>query len=302
MTATGFAKICCVYSGLAFGLYWIPLRALEAAGFSGAWAVLAIHGLSTLIVLPVLVVRRRAFALHRLRFHLCCAAIGLAFALYAGAFLYTEVIHVIALFYLMPIWGFVMARIVIKETITPVRWLSMLLGLGGLLILYSLEGGLPIPKNAGDWMALSAGIVWAGGALMLLMGEDNAVDYTIGFLFWSSIAALTIAFVATTAGVSSAPAWGNLWSQLVWILPFVVVILIPLAYATVFGPTRLNPGIAGLLFMTEISVGTVSAALFAGEPFGLREMAGVTLITLAGIAEPIVILRRSSAAARSSMQ
>ena len=51
--------------------------------------------------------------------------------------------------------------------------------------------------------------------------------------------------------------------------------------------TQLNPGVVGLLFMTEISVGTTTAALFAGEPFGLREITGVILITLAGISEPI---------------
>ncbi len=37
--------------------------------------------------------------------------------------------------------------------------------------------------------------------------------------------------------------------------------------------------------MTEISVGTVTATIWAGEPFGMRELIGVTLITLAGLSE-----------------
>ncbi len=49
----------------------------------------------------------------------------------------------------------------------------------------------------------------------------------------------------------------------------------------------LNPGIVGLLFMTEISVGTVTAALWAGEPFGAREVIGILLISGAGLAESL---------------
>ena len=60
----------------------------------------------------------------------------------------------------------------------------------------------------------------------------------------------------------------------------------------------LNPGIVGLLFMTEISIGTATAAIWAGEPFGMREIAGVLLISMAGVFEPLVaLLRRPGPAA-----
>ena len=44
--------------------------------------------------------------------------------------------------------------------------------------------------------------------------------------------------------------------------------------------------------MTEISVGTATAALWAGEPFGGREILGVVLITAAGLAESLRDLAR----------
>ncbi len=58
-------------------------------------------------------------------------------------------------------------------------------------------------------------------------------------------------------------------------------------YATMWATPKLNPAVVGLLFMTEISVGAVTAALWAGEPFGARELAGVVLITAAGILESV---------------
>jgi drug/metabolite transporter (DMT)-like permease len=39
--------------------------------------------------------------------------------------------------------------------------------------------------------------------------------------------------------------------------------------------------------MTEISVGTATAAIWAGEPFGAREIAGVVLISAAGLVESL---------------
>ena len=43
--------------------------------------------------------------------------------------------------------------------------------------------------------------------------------------------------------------------------------------------------------MTEISVATVTAAIWAGEPFGLREIVGVVLISSAGLAESLPLPR-----------
>ncbi len=54
-----------------------------------------------------------------------------------------------------------------------------------------------------------------------------------------------------------------------------------------WGAPKLNPAVVGLLFMTEISVGAVTAALWSGETFGLQEIVGVVLISAAGVAESL---------------
>jgi drug/metabolite transporter (DMT)-like permease len=66
-----------------------------------------------------------------------------------------------------------------------------------------------------------------------------------------------------------------------------LVIVVSGVYATMWGAPRLNPAVVGLLFMTEISVGAVTAAIWAGEPFGFREIVGVVLISAAGVTESI---------------
>jgi len=42
------------------------------------------------------------------------------------------------------------------------------------------------------------------------------------------------------------------------------------------------------LILSEIVIGTISAALWAGEPFGWREATGCTLVILAGLSEVVL--------------
>ncbi len=281
------AKLASIYAGLVFGIYWIPLRALGDAGFSGVWSPVMLNAFPLTFVCPLLIYRWRAFVPGRLRFHIGGLLAGLAFVLYANSFMYTEVIRSILLFYLMPIWGFLLARFVANEVITPVRWLSMALGLGGLLIIFGVDVGLPFPRNIGDWMALGSGLVWAVASLMMLTDNEDAINYGLAFFLWGTLGAALMAYVASIHGLATTPNLSMVAPVLPWLIPLAILVVIPAGFAAVYGPTQLNPGVAGLLFMTEISVATVTAALFAGEPFGIRELLGIILISLAGLAEPL---------------
>ena len=82
-------------------------------------------------------------------------------------------------------------------------------------------------------------------------------------------------------------------SVLYWMIPVAVILIIPPAFALMWGASVISPGLIGILFMTEVSVGAVTAAIWAGEPFGLREALGVVVITTAGALEPIYSLLKS---------
>ncbi len=281
------AKFAAVYAGLVFGIYWIPLRALDSAGFPGLWATFVFNAVPLALIAPVAVFRWRAIARGCLHFHCCGFLLGLALVLYSSSFLYTEVVRAILLFYLMPVWGFLLARVVEGELITPVRWISMAFGLAGMLVILGIDAGIPLPRNPGDWMALIGGMVWALAALMLMTDKRNTViDYSVLFFFWATVIAGLLALLATAQNQLAEADWPAIFSIVWWVILLSLIVLIPTALATVFGPRHLNPGIVGLLFMTEISVTVISAAILAGEPFGTREILGVILITLAGLAEP----------------
>jgi drug/metabolite transporter (DMT)-like permease len=280
------AKAASAYAGLVFGIYWIPLRALELAGFPGIWAGVALNLLPCLLVLPAIVLRARRLAAQDWHFHCGTLLLGLAYALYASAFLFTQVINVIVLYYLLPLWGFLLARLFTGERITLVRWLSMALGFLGILVILGPEQGIPLPKAAGDWMALASGFLWAAGSLLLLIDEQStAFDCGIAFIFWGTVCAAAMAIVAMGTGGLPPSILSIDPVLLSWLVPVALLIVVPAGFATVYGPMVLNPGVVGLLFMTEISVGTITAAVLTDEPFGIAQVLGIAFVSTAGLLE-----------------
>ena len=121
VSRTTWAKLACLYSGAIWGVYWIPLRAMEAEGLSGVWATVLFFGLSLTLLLPAVVWRLGKLARGGLAMHFGALAASVAFVSYANALIYTEVIRTMVLFYLTPVWGFLLARFFLGEPITLVR-------------------------------------------------------------------------------------------------------------------------------------------------------------------------------------
>lgn len=281
------AKFASLYAGLAYGLYWIPLRALEEQGLSDVLPALVFNLVPMILILPLIVWRWPQIRKAPLHFHLTGVIVGLSLVGYTNAFLYTDVVRVLILFYLTPIWGFLLARIFLGDLITPIRWLSILLGIGGMLTIFGIDAGIPLPDNVGDWIALGAGIFWAIASLMMLMGKQSPIDYALWFFLWNGLAAIMVSIVFFAQDSATLPDISAFIAVLPWMIPLAAILIIPAGFAVIYGPTQLNPGIAGILFMVEIGVGTITASIMTEEAFGLRELLGVLMITLAALIEPL---------------
>jgi drug/metabolite transporter (DMT)-like permease len=135
-------------------------------------------------------------------------------------------------------------------------------------------------------MALISGLGWAVAAVLLRKDDGSrSMEISAVYFFYGVIAAIIIA-ITPVAGEIEPPDWSTIIDILPWSIP-IALLVITGAYAVFWGAPHLNPGVVGLLMMTEISVGVVTAAIWANEPFGMRELVGVILITLAGLSEII---------------
>ncbi len=293
------ARFACLFAGALWGLFWIPLRAIADAGIYGLWAPLVWFGVPTCCLFPVIIWRWRQIVAGGWSLQITAFTAGLALTLYTFSFIHTEVVRAMLLFYLTPVWSTILARLILGDTITGLRLLAMSLAIAGMLIIFGLGINFPIPKNIGDWLGLASGIVWAIAAVRLRQSDKYAaIDLTCGFFGWSMFVALITCLALVPEAVPSA---ADIIPLLYWMVPIIVLLVLPGAFASLWGPKFLNPGLVGLLFMTEIIFGSISAALFAGEPFGGREISGILLIASASLLEPVAdILRARRAANRFS--
>ncbi len=287
----GLARSACLVGGAVWGGYWIPLRGLDASGFSGVLAAGVIHVIPALMLLPLMLIRHKSLRQGGIGLQATGAAMGLAILLYSTAFLYTDVVRAILLYYLTPVWGTLFARLWLAEKITLDRVFGIALGIAGMLIIFNIDQGLPLPRNLGDWMALGSGIIWALAATLTRRYPDQpAVDVVSSWFVWASgLAILVMFFLQGTVSIPPPVAFS---SVLPWLAPLSLLLVLPVYLAITWGLPQLNPGTSGLLFMTEISVGTLTAAWLTSEIIGPREIIGIILITLAGLAEVLLPIAR----------
>lgn len=295
MKTETLAKLACAYSGLVWGLFWIPIRTLREAGIEGLWATLIFYAIPFILVLPLLFWRWRETRAAGWWLHAMSSVAAVSLVLYSVSMLYTDVVRAMLLFYLTPLWSTLLARFILGEPITPLRWLAMAIAVIGMLVIFRIDAGFPWPRNTGDWVALASGFLWSVASILLRIdrGTHPLELFTQNFI-WSGLCAVILLLVLRP-DVSAAPPLSTYLAQLPWLVPTIIVVVMTGVYASMWGVPKLDPGLVGLLFMTEISVGAITAALWSGDPFGLREVIGIILISGAGILESAVELWRGRA-------
>jgi drug/metabolite transporter (DMT)-like permease len=279
------AKLMVAYSGLAWGLFWIPLRTLENAGIDRIWAIVIFNGLPFALALPFIIARWRRLMNGGSTFWLLAITMGSTQVLYSLSLLNTNIVDAIVLFYLNPIWAMLLARIFLGERLTVIRWLAIAIAFIGMAVVLNTGFLLPFPRNIGDWLAVAGGVAWAC-SIILLKVQKGAEPLDLSLQNFIGTALLLIPFMFLVEW-TAVPALSLFANQLWWLIPFIVLVFMTGVYASMWAVPLLPPAIVGLLYMTEISSGAISAALLSGEAFGWRQAAGITLITLAGSFESI---------------
>ena len=286
------AKYACLYAGAVWGLFWIPLRELEDAGFHGLWITVVYFLIPALCLVPVTIWRWKYVKRGGFQLQLTAIISGGALLLYSTSIVYTDVVRAILLFYLTPVWGTILGRIFLGDKISTPRIIAMILAIIGMLTIFGLGAKFPIPQNLGDWLGLCSGFMWAIAMVLIQKNKNHStIELTVGFFQWSLILSL---FAAVLLSPESLPSFHKIVPVIPLMLTFMVLLILPGTYASLWGPKYLSPGVVGLLFMTEIVVGAISVAILAGEPFGIREITGVLFIAGASMLEPLLQLRNAS--------
>ena len=277
------AAIAVALCGAIWGLFWLPLHWLEGRGVGGGWTSFVFNLVSMLAPLPFL--WRRGAWDGFWRQAPAGFLLGTAFSMYSVSLVMTDVLHAILLFYLTPVWSTLAARVIFGTRLTGARIVSIACGAAGMALILGVTEGLPLPRNAGDWVALVSGMLWAAGTMHSFARPAPGIAVPVfTFSLGGLVASGVILALGAAAGMPMAQP-GPIWTALPLIIAAALVFFVPPNFLVLWAAQRLDSGRVGILLTTEVLIGALSAGFLSGQPFGIPEIAGTAFIISAGLVE-----------------
>ena len=266
---------------LVWGLIWYPYRVLQDAGVGGPLATLLTYVFAMLwgsFMLPRVWRERSRFGGWMV---LLVVSSGWANLGYVLGMLHGEVMRVLLLFYLAPLWTILFSSWLLGERLNRYGVLVIMLSMGGALImLWRPEMGLPLPGSFSEWLGLSAGMAFAFSNVVSRRASHLSVE-TKSFGMWlgTAVFALPIQFWIGEGGASLFNLPAQFWTMLV----LMGLVICTTAFAVQFGVSHLAANRAVVLFLFELVVAAITSYILAGEVMLLRDWIGATLIVSASL-------------------
>lgn len=278
-----FAVFGLLFGATMWGIIWYPYRLLADAGVSGFSSTFYTYAIAALFT-------SLAFSRHwRALFSPPKGVIGLALAAgftnlcYVVAMIDGEVMRVMLLFYLCPIWTLLLAHFWLKER-ADIKDVAMILVslLGASIMLYdaSQPYNLPLPQSKSDWLGLLAGM---GFALTNVITRKSAhlTIYAKTFAVWYGVS--IVSFIGILLFGQDVKIPDVLTAVEGWIILVVGLTLIINTCAVQYGVTHVPATRASIIFLFELVVAAIAAYYLAGEVMTINGWIGGAFIVSAAI-------------------
>ena len=259
-----------------WGVVWYPMRLLDAGGLPGIWLTLILYATALLASLPRTYAAVGEFARCPWGLSLLMLAAGWTNIAFVEAVLEGNILRVLLLFYLSPLWATLMGRVVLHERISRLALLSLLVAMGGaLLMLWDPRLGAFLPQGRADWMALSSGFAFALSNVIVRKTQEVSIAAK-ALAVWAGVvvvAAAMIAAFALPAPQAAAPVFaGALALGLFGILAMTVLVQ--------YGVTHMPVHRSAVIALVELVAGAISQQLLTDEVVSMGEWVGGALIIL----------------------
>ena len=270
-----------------WGLFWIPQRALEAGGLTGGWATISQMVIPFAMLLPISLWRLYKGQSFGLEYPLIGLLCGGGIACYANSFLLTDVVRALILFYITPVWTTIFEIVFLRQIPRFYRYITLVLALSGVWIVFGQEGVIPLPQNSGDWIALLGGILIAASAVRMEIKKPEGIyPILFSFFFYGGLFTLIQSYFLSDY-LGDAPSIESWVAMMPWLILIAILFHIPTNVVILGAPSRIGAGIFSIIILFEIVVGTFSAAVLTDELIGWREILGSSFIIFAGLTEII---------------
>ena len=260
-----------------WGLIWYPYRVLEGMGVSAALGATLTYFVAWLIGLPLLRGPLAGVRPNRMLLLIALVAGGCNLG-YVLATVHGEVMRVLLLFYLAPLWTVLLARLLLNEKVSLAGTAVIALSLAGAVVmLWQPRLGLPLPGSGAEWLGLVAGFLFAFANVLIRKARDLTIEAKSMAVFAGVVAVGLCVLPLEPAPLALPTATG-------WLLVGVSgLVLLATNLFVQYGLTHTTANRAIVIFLFELVVAAFASWLLAGEAMTAKEWIGGAMIVAASL-------------------
>lgn len=266
-----------LFSSSLWGVIWYPLRWLDEAGMSAVWSSLVMYLAAGALALPFIFKQDIFKAGNRQDLLFLAIAAGITNVAFLVALTEGEVMRVMLLFYLSPIWSVLLSRWWLKEQLSSSAIAMLGIAMtGSVVMLWDTSVGWPWPHGLADGLALIAGIAFSVNNVLARKLANVSMAAKTGVIWWGVVIASILVLVWQQTPMPAVTM--NVWivAGLVGILGIVVMTV-----TVLYGIARMPIYHSSVIMLFELVVAAFAAWALTSEVMSLQEWLGGALIMIA---------------------
>lgn len=270
-----------LFNAFVWGVSWWPFRLLQQQGLHPLWITALVYGVSVAVISAW-----RPSAWGELRRHpglwMIALAAGTTNATFNWGVTVGDVVRVVLMFYLMPVWAVLLARWLLHEALDARALLRVGLALAGAAVVLWPRGGAGLAAGAPEALGLVGGFTFAlNNVLLRRAHRRSGPSRSLAMFLGGAVVAGAAAAMLAAGGRVEWPAW----PEARWIGLALGLALAFLAsnHALQYGATRLSASATAVIMLTEVLFAALSAAWLGAARFTAPLLAGGALIVAAAL-------------------
>ncbi len=276
-----------LFSASMWGLIWYPLRLLDQAGMDAVWSSLVMYLAAAVLAVPVLFRQYKLIPQHFWQLMALAVAAGVTNVAFVVALIEGEVMRVMLLFYLSPLWTVIIGRWWLGERLSRAAMLMFAVAMSGsLVMLWNPQIGWPWPHGLADWLALIGSIAFSINNVLARKLAKVSMGVKTGVVWWGVVVVSLLVLIWQQIPVPNVElvVWGGAW-MLGWLG------IVAMTIAVLYGVARMPVYRSAVIMLFELVVAALAAWWLTDEAMSLQEWLGGILIIVAayGVAKAAVL-------------
>jgi drug/metabolite transporter (DMT)-like permease len=273
-------------NAFVWGVSWWPFRHLQAMGLHPLWATTLVYVLSAVVIIAWRPESLRQVATQPALW-LIFVASGATNATFNWSVSIGDVVRVVLLFYLMPLWSLLLARVILKEKLTASAIARVAMALVGASLVLSrghVAGADAATPLLPDVLAVLGGFAFALNNVMLKRAAARPEEGRALAMFLGGVVVAGITAATLSAGGAAGVAWPV--ASTAWLAPALglAVVFMVSNLCLQYGAARLSASVTAVVMPCEVLFASLTSVWWGGATLHATVLAGGALILAATLA------------------